>query len=104
MNALWRPILAILATAWFATAAFAAGHTYKIEVSGLACPFCAYGIEKQFGRIDGVENVQTDIAKETVTVTMDDGKTLDKAAAEKAVKDAGFTMHGFEEAPTIDAH
>lgn len=99
MKARLRLVLAAFAAALFATSAFAAGPTYKIEVSGLACPFCAYGIEKQLDRIDGVTNVRTDIAKETVTVTMEDGKTLDKQAAEKAVKDAGFTMHGFEQVP-----
>jgi hypothetical protein len=32
---------------WFATAAFAAGSSYRIEVAGLACPFRAYDIEKK---------------------------------------------------------
>ncbi|MBI1330933.1 MAG: copper chaperone [Alphaproteobacteria bacterium] len=75
----------------------AAPARYKIVVDGLACPFCAYGIEKKLNAIDGVRNVQTDIASETVTVTMAPGKTLDKAAAARAIKDAGFTMHDFED-------
>lgn len=75
----------------------AAPHNYKIVVDGLACPFCAYGIEKQINAIKGVQNVQTDIASETVTVTMAPGATLSKDAAAKAVKDAGFTLHNFEE-------
>lgn len=76
----------------------AAPHRYKIVVDGLACPFCAYGIEKQINDINGVQNVQTDIASETVTVTMAPGATLSRDAAAKAVKDAGFTLHNFEEA------
>lgn len=104
LNALWRSILAILATAWFATAAFAVGPTYKIEVSGLACPFCAYGIEKKLDAIDGVEHLETNIQAGTVTVTMKDGATLDKAAAGKAVKDAGFTLNGFEKITPASAH
>lgn len=74
-----------------------APHSYKIVVDGLACPFCAYGIEKQINEIKGVQNIQTDIASETVTVTMAPGATLTKDAAAKAVKDAGFTLHKFEE-------
>jgi mercuric ion binding protein len=79
------------------TSQSAAPHRYKIVVDGLACPFCAYGIEKQINEIKGVQNVQTDIASETVTVTMAPGATLNKDAAAKAVKDAGFTLHNFEE-------
>lgn len=75
----------------------AAPHRYKIVVDGLACPFCAYGIEKQINGIKGVQRVQTDIASETVTVTMMPGATLNKDAAAKAVRDAGFTLHNFEE-------
>lgn len=76
---------------------------YKIVVDGLACPFCAYGIEKKLSAIDGVRTVQTDIASETVTVTMVPRKTLDKATAARAVKDAGFTMHDFEEVHTASS-
>jgi len=79
------------------TAKSAVPHSYKIVVDGLACPFCAYGIEKQINEIKGVQNIQTDIASEAVTVTMAPGATLSKDAAAKAVKDAGFTLHNFEE-------
>lgn len=104
MKALCRSILVIPAAAWFATAAFAAGHTYKIEVAGLACPFCAYGIEKKLDTIDGVQHLETNIEAGTVTVTMKDGATLEKAAAAKAVKDAGFTLNGFTEIAPVNAH
>lgn len=76
-----------------------ASRRYKIVVDGLACPFCAYGLEKHLHEISGVQNTQTDIASETITVTMAPGKGLDKAAAAHAVKDAGFTMYSFEEVP-----
>lgn len=96
MKALSRFILAALATAWFTTAALAAGPSYQIEVAGLACPFCAYGIEKKLSAIDGVDRVETNIKAGTVTVTMKDGAGLDKATAERAVKRAGFTLKGFK--------
>lgn len=96
MRALSRFALAALATAWFATAALAAGPSYRIEVAGLACPFCAYGIEKKLNAVEGVERLETNIKEGAVIVTMKDGVTLDKATAEQAVKDAGFTLNGFE--------
>ena len=69
---------------------------YEIKADGLACPFCAYGIEKQLSAIEGVAMVETDIKFGTVTVTMKNSATLDKDAALKAVKAAGFTMRGFK--------
>lgn len=103
MPAILRPILASsLGLLMMATAALAAGSQYKLRIDGLACPFCAYGIEKKLGEIRGVANIDTDIASETVTVTMQAGQKLDKAAAEKAVKAAGFSLHGMQDVPATN--
>ena len=76
-------------------AALAAGSVYILQADGLACPFCAYGIEKQLGRIDGVSTATTDIASGTVIVVMEEGTALDRADANKAVEAAGFSLSGF---------
>ena len=94
MKTLPRFVLTILALASMATAALAAGPSYQIEVAGLSCPFCAYGIEKKLTAIAGVERVETNIRAGTVTVSMKDGARLDRATAERAVKAAGFTLKG----------
>ena len=80
-----------------ASAVYASPPTYRIHVDGLACPFCAYGIEKRLRKIDGVKQIEADIGAGTVTVTMAEGKTLGKEEARKAVKKAGFTLGGFKE-------
>lgn len=69
---------------------------YTFQVDGLACPFCAYGIEKQLNAIDGVAAVAIDIKTGTVRITLRAGATLDEMTAGKAVKAAGFTMRGFK--------
>lgn len=69
---------------------------YALQVNGLACPFCAYGIEKRLRSIEKVTGVQTDIERGRVIVTTAEGTSLDQAAAERAVKEAGFTLAGFE--------
>lgn len=79
-----------------ASSVFAAGPSYRIEVDGLACPFCAYGIEKKLNAVQGVERVETDIGQGVVIVTMKDGAVLDETAAAQAVKGAGFTLKGFK--------
>lgn len=70
---------------------------YEISVDGLACPFCAYGIEKHLRRIDGVEKVETNVAAGTVVLWTVDEVELGRAEVEQAVRDAGFEMKHFRE-------
>ncbi len=79
-----------------ATVALADSHVYKLYVDGLACPFCAYGVEKKVGGLDGVEKVEIEIEEGVVTVTLADGATLDEATAKQAVDQAGFSLRKFE--------
>lgn len=72
-----------------------AGQTHRLKVDGLACPFCAYGIEKQLKAIPGVKGVKVSVKTGTVSVTMNDGKKLSKARASRAVKNAGFKLRSF---------
>lgn len=57
---------------------------------------CAYGIEKKLSALEGVERVETNLREGAVIVTMKDGATLVATTAGQAVKDAGFTLKGFE--------
>lgn len=76
--------------------AWAQETIYHIGVDGLACPFCAYGIEKQLQRLEGVQSVEVELAKAVVVVTMATDKTLSRDQAEQAVQRAGFTLRSFE--------
>lgn len=71
---------------------------YNLQVEGLSCPFCAYGVEKKLKGVKGVQAVAVDLASGRVIVTMADGANLDEASARQAVKDAGFTLRAFEPA------
>ena len=79
-----------------ATAAVAESHVYKRYVDGLACPFCAYGVEKKVGGLKGVVTVEIDIESGLVAVAVAEGATLEEAAAKQAVDEAGFTLRKFE--------
>lgn len=91
-----RHIAVALAPILFATSALGQA-AYRIQVDGLACPFCAYGIEKKLGALPGVEGLETHIKDGTVLVIMKDGARLDQASAEKAVSEAGFSLNTFEQ-------
>ena len=68
-----RTAIFTLSMILISTAALAAPQAYKLRVDGLACPFCAYGIEKQLSRIEGVKQIEVDIRTGTVAVIMVDG-------------------------------
>lgn len=94
-----RRTIVLLAFLALPLAAFAAANIYELKVDGLACPFCAYGVEKQLGRIEGVNKVEVDLKEGRVVVTMTEGKALSEAHARKAVQDAGFTLKAFSQVP-----
>lgn len=99
MTGNWKKTVLALVLALASASAFAA-QAYKLGVDGLACPFCAYGVEKQLKAVKGVEKVDVDIKTGNVIVTVAEGTAFDEATAKKAVTDAGFTLRGFEKIPT----
>lgn len=56
-----KRLTALLAGLLLSLTALAAGPQYALEVKGLACPFCAYGIEKRLNKMEGVEEVEIDV-------------------------------------------
>ncbi len=99
MKNFWQRTVLVLSLVLMSVSALAAQQAYKLRVDGLSCPFCAYGIEKKLNAIKGVQQIEVDIATGIVAVTMAEGTTLDEATAKQAVKDAGFTLRGFEPMP-----
>jgi len=71
---------------------FAADTQYDMRVDGLACPFCAYGIEKKFTKTEGVKSVDIDLKNGLVIVKTEDGKTFSEEKLKEIINDAGFTM------------
>ncbi len=89
-------MMTLLGLTWN-VAALAAGTQYQLGVDGLACPFCAYGVEKKLSSIEGVEDIKVDIEKGQVIVTMADGSPLTETLAGEKVGQAGFTLRSFSQ-------
>ncbi len=91
-------LLALFATAILASPARAQADKQidkpdiTLEVGGLACPFCAYGIEKRLKKIEGLAEVSVLLEEGTVELKMKDGATVSEDRLKKAVKEAGFEV------------
>lgn len=64
---------------------------FMVQVDGLGCPFCAYGLEKKFKEFKGIKNVKIDIETGDFSFSYPSEKILTLAAVEKQVEKAGYT-------------
>jgi mercuric ion binding protein len=62
-----------------------------VAVDGMACPFCAYGVEKRLKTVSGVDTVSVDMKTGTANLTAKPELSIHFQGIPKAVKDAGFT-------------
>lgn len=85
------PMLIVLS---FQISAYA--EEIKMEVHGMACSFCAYGLEKKIKKIKGVESISVDVTTGIALLKTKDGVTIDPALIQKAVKDSGLKLHHTE--------
>ncbi len=85
--------LVLPATLWGAEAAPKAAEQQilEIQVKGMTCPFCAYGIEKNLSKLPGVVKAQVSLEAKKVRVVMQPGRAPDEARVRKVIVDSGFT-------------
>ena len=88
---------ALLLMAGFVMPAIAgASQEVRLRVDGLACPFCAYGLEKKLKRVEGVEKLDVDLERGEVTLIFNADARIDEELLRQKVKEAGFTPRGIE--------
>ena len=75
--------------------ALAAIDHYEVQVDGLACPFCAYGLEKKLKKLPGVANVQIELKTGRASFDVSSGVLLPEPVQD-AVHGAGFTPRDVE--------
>jgi mercuric ion binding protein len=92
-------IIFIITTLIASGLSFAAGTRYELRVDGLACPFCAYGIEKKFTRTEGVESVDIDLKNGLVIVNTFEGTKFSEDELKTIIDDTGFTMKSMSAIP-----
>lgn len=74
-------------------------HSYVLQVDGLACPYCGYGVEKQFSKQEGVQGTEIDIESGVVIVHVAQGTSFSDEQLRKIIHDAGFELGGIKHRP-----
>ena len=68
------------------------GKDIVMKVDGLACAFCAYGLEKKLKKLKGVENVDISLNKGIVILKIKEGVEINPEVLRRLVKEAGFVL------------
>lgn len=91
--AMMLAILILPATLWGAEAESKATEqqVLEIQVKGMTCPFCAYGVEKNLGKLPGVEKAEVSLQAKKVRVVMQPGHAPDEARVRQLILESGFT-------------
>ena len=63
----------------------------SVQVDGLSCPFCAYGLEKRLRKVENVAKLEIQVNEGRAVIKPEPGTSLDLAELEQAVRDGGFT-------------
>ncbi len=61
-----------------------------LNVKGMSCQHCVMSITKALGQLDGIKNVQVDLA--TGEVRFENTKAVASEQIEKAITDAGYEV------------
>lgn len=63
----------------------------EVQVDGLGCPFCAYGLEKKFKEFKGIKNVKIEMETGEFSFTYPSKKSISLEEIENQVDKAGYT-------------
>lgn len=80
---------------------FAPSDSVEVIVTGLSCPFCAFGLEKKLKSFEGVGEITIEPATGKVRFGLAEDHELTEAKLRELVKDAGFEVREILRAPWL---
>ncbi len=64
---------------------------FSVQVDGLGCPFCAFGLEKKFKELNGIKDLVIEIETGVMDFSYPSANVLTIDAVAQQVLDAGYT-------------
>ncbi len=68
----------------------------KIEIMGLACPYCAFGMEKELKEVAGVDKVDIELKTGLAYISTPKELEPNRFSLEKIITDSGFSVGKIE--------
>jgi Cu+-exporting ATPase len=65
---------------------------FTLPVEGMTCASCVARVEKAMGKVEGIEDLNVNLATEEVTFSLDPGHA-DLTGVAKVVEDSGYVLH-----------
>lgn len=81
----------LLGISFQATAQSESMDAFTVQVDGLGCPFCAYGLEKKFKELKGIKQVKIAMETGIMDFTYPAEKDLSIERVSQQVEKAGYT-------------
>jgi len=67
-----------------------------VHVDGMACPFCAFSVEKKLERIRGVDSLEIRINESRLVLWINPDVSVDSTVVKQKITEAGFTPRKVE--------
>jgi mercuric ion binding protein len=84
--------LVLISLLWLSATAWASDQeVVDIDVTGLACPFCVYSLEKNLKKLPEVESAEVNLADNSARVVIKVDQSADVEQIKQAIIKAGFT-------------
>ena len=77
---------------WFILPAQAQIQKVVVEIEGMTCPFCNFGVEKILDKVDGVQKVAVDLKKGAAVLNAKPKESIHIDQIHPAIKKAGFKV------------
>ncbi len=68
------------------------GDSLRLNVDGMVCSLCAYGVERRLGKVDHVDQVKVNLDSGLVVVLLKPGATVSDSLLSEEVRRAGFAL------------
>jgi periplasmic mercuric ion binding protein len=68
-----------------------ADQVVEVDVNGMACEFCAYGLQGTLSELDGATEAEVSLGLQLARIVFEDDTPIDEEQIRQAVLDAGFT-------------
>lgn len=76
--------------------AFSEIDRVEMQINGMTCPFCVYGIEKKLEALEEVEDASANLKTGIVDIKLKKDEPIDIERLNEAVRETGFTPGGIK--------